>query len=298
MGYFSNHEYFNQLFKSDFWALQSMPIKYRSTTDRFFSEKTGLFFIDEDLDFSKGNGWHHFIPYINSITNSRKSRRTNYKLCPFEMFLDQTPRSPIDWKLKGIEPLKKRAGGRRYVGWIAGQLATAKDIADKELAIYDQKRKAAYDKDRNEIKFKVGDKIKVWNGPYPATGWGQLKVNWRGPYIVLETFNEGINLRVQSLMKPDVIDVVNIKRISMFKAAQSEVMDEKEEEDVQSAATTVAAVSDRSPRYQASSLRLWGLSLLSPPLKEGDLSDAFIFLFSLRLNILGFCKITTRNAED
>ena len=70
--------------------------------------------IAKDTDFSCGNGWHLYVPYINSITNSRKSRRTQYKLSPAEIFLGRSPQTPIDFKLFGLESVQKKSGGSKY----------------------------------------------------------------------------------------------------------------------------------------------------------------------------------------
>ena len=110
------------------------------------------------------------MPYINSITNSRKSRRTQFRLSPAEIFLGRSPQTSIDFKLFGMESVKKKAGGSKYAEWIMDQIKLNKTIASEALAIYDAKRKAAYDNNRVPVTFKVGDRIKIWRGQYPAKG--------------------------------------------------------------------------------------------------------------------------------
>ena len=181
--------------------------------------------IDKGLDFSKGNGWDMYIPYINSITNSRKTRRTNHKLSPSEMFIGRSPRTPIDFCLDNIEAVKRRAGGPRYFGWIADQIKINQAIASDLLDKYDAKRKAEYDKNRTENKFKPGDVIKAWKGKYPASGSSKLKVNWTGPFRITEQFNDGKNFRVQSILKPSVYDVFNVTRIAHYKQSEEQLAD-------------------------------------------------------------------------
>ena len=177
--------------------------------------------IDKDTDFSKGNGWHLYVPYINSITNSRKSRRTQYKLSPAEIFLGRSPQTPIEFKLFGLESVKKKSGGSKYAEWITDQIKINQTIASEALAIYDAKRKAAYDENRVPVTFKVGDRIKIWRGQYPAKGSSKLKINWDGPWIIRSAFNDGLNYKVQHEESPDKHDVCNVKMMSSYKSEPS-----------------------------------------------------------------------------
>ena len=118
--------------------------------------------------------------------------------------------------------------------WIEKQIAINEALANETQAGYHQARIKDYNSKARQPKFKKGDIVKVWDGPYPATGSNKMRSNWLGPYEILEVLNKGNNYRVKSVdvpSKPEV--VVNVTRISRDKthcrsSAQSEESDDSE----------------------------------------------------------------------
>ena len=173
--------------------------------------------IDKNLDFSKGDSWDLYVPYVNSIHNNRLSRRTNFKLCPNEIMMGRRFMTPLNFKIK-TEGYFKDKSGRMYEGYIRNVIRANAEIADKELLNYNIKRKQIADKLRHKPTFKVGELVKYWIGEYPATGKDKLGIKWQGPYKILAIWNEGNNYTLQCCKYPEFYLTANVKRIHHFKA--------------------------------------------------------------------------------
>ena len=173
--------------------------------------------IDKNLDFAQGDSYDLFVSYINSVHNNRPSRRTQYKLCPNEIFLGLKIETPLDWKLQGIDKIKEKAVRDKYKGYVENMRRINKEIADKELAKYHAKREESGNKGRIEPSFKLKQLVFYWVGPYPVFGSEKLKVHWQGPYRIIQIWNNGNNYTIQSVKYPEVYVNANVKRLRSFK---------------------------------------------------------------------------------
>ena len=167
---------------------------------------------EKQLDFAHGDRWDHYISYINSVHNNRKSRRT--KLSPNEIMLGRKFKLPIDFQLKDITMKFRKKEGRMYEGYIKNMIKINHKIAKDNLAVYDEKRKEYYDKNRKEPQYKKGDLVKYWTGSYPPKGRDKLDIHWRAPYKIIKIF--GNNYVIQHLVDKHCIHNANVKRIKRW----------------------------------------------------------------------------------
>ena len=172
--------------------------------------------IDKRLDFSKGDSWDIYVPIICSTHNNRLSRRFNYKYCPNDIFLGRRLRSPIDWKL-GDEIFRDKPG-IKWEGFVNNCIRMNSNRAAMELSKYDDARRRAANRKLKEVKYKKDDLILIWNGGYPTSGKKKLApTQWEGPFRILNLWNHGNNMNVQSVEFPEVLDTANVKRVTLWK---------------------------------------------------------------------------------
>ena len=181
--------------------------------------KTGLRSISADkrLDFAKGDSWDLFVKYINSVHNNRKSIRFRYKYCPNEVFMGRSILLPMDYKLHENVRLEADTLKRlKAEGYFKNMYKMINSIAPQELEQYHRSRKKAMDKDRKRPKYKIGDLVMYWIGPYPWFGSEKVQIHWQGPYRILQVWNKRCNYTLQSIRFPKVFVNANIKRIAPF----------------------------------------------------------------------------------
>jgi len=100
---------------------------------------------------------------------------------------------PIDANTKWEYVDERHEGARFYNEYIRNLKKMTSEICRLRLDKYDEKRKAYYDKNKKDGKFKIGDKVIWYKGSDQQGKKGKVKSKWKGPYIIKETWNANVN---------------------------------------------------------------------------------------------------------
>ena len=224
---------------------------------------------EKRLDFAHGDGWNHYISYINSVHNNRVSRRS--RLSPNEIMLGRKFKLPIDFQLEDISLKFKKKEGKMYEGYIKNMIKINQQIAAKNLAEYDEKRKEYYDKNRKDPEYKKGDLVKYWTGPYPPKGKDKLDIHWRAPYKIIKIF--GNNYIIQHLYQKHIIHNANVKRIKRWIPQRKFQYKTPDQTDEDTNNETIDAISENE-RIEWESTEEKSLSIISSDISlDKELSD-------------------------
>ena len=169
--------------------------------------KKGLRVIstDHNLNFAKGDSWDLYIDLIVGHYNNSVSRRTG--MSPNEIFYGNDIILPIDYNLGFDEFDLNRRNHIIYKGWIQNCKRMKHRLARDKLTEYDRKKKEAHDKDRIDHRYEIGDEV-IYMTKYKKFGaLGGIKTLWRGPYVVVDVYNDGINYRIRHLQSGKIKDV-------------------------------------------------------------------------------------------
>eukprot|EP01083_Nonionella_stella_P313707 1127371_1 len=86
--------------------------------------------------------WDLYIPLLNCVHNNKLGRRTNYKMCPNEIFIGRRLRTPLNFKLceNGRHAIGRKKGGEYFIHWLQNMHKINNNIADRELQKYNAQR--------------------------------------------------------------------------------------------------------------------------------------------------------------
>ena len=169
--------------------------------------------VDKNLNLGQEDHWHYYISYINAIHNNRISRRTG--LAPAQIFLGRNMKMPIDFMLEDGLIFQKEEEVM-YKNYIANMIRINKMAARQNLVIYDSRRMQAYEQDRHDVKYRIGQFVLYYKGRYPPHG-GTFEINWTGPFKIVHMFNENKNVILMNVKDQDIIFTANVNRLTPYR---------------------------------------------------------------------------------
>ncbi|MCP5004660.1 MAG: transposase family protein, partial [Planctomycetes bacterium] len=179
--------------------------------------KKGLRVIsaDKGINFSKGHGWDLFMDLIVGHYNNQVSRRTH--LSPNEIFYGKDIILPINYEI-GFDNYKPDSRTKRiYRMFIKLCHRIKHNLALNAISTYDRKRKKAFDKDRVDFKFNIGDKV-IYLSKLVTLKGADAKINtlWHGPFEITRKYNDGINYTIRHLTKENYTKEVTVDRLKRY----------------------------------------------------------------------------------
>ena len=182
--------------------------------------KKGLRVIgtDKDLDFSAGEGWDLYIDLIVAHYNNSPSRRTG--LSPNEIYYGRNVKLPMDYEL-GLEELDGSDESKNlYKQFINNCKRIKQRLAREQLNEYDKKRKEFADRDRKEVRYDIGQTVIYLSKMKVVGSLGGLKTLWKGPYRIIDSWNDGLNYTIKDM------ETGKIKNVSVTKLRPYYLRDE------------------------------------------------------------------------
>ena len=149
------------------------------------------------------NDWDEHIPLLMMAYRSSVHESTG--VSPAMMMLGRELTLPVDMTL-GRPIRDERLCATEHAYQLEQRLLDVHDFARKHLDISSESMKRRYDIKINKVPYKVGDAVWYFN-PKRKVGFNpKLQRPWKGPYIIVERFNE-VLFRIQSGQKTKPIVV-------------------------------------------------------------------------------------------
>jgi hypothetical protein len=175
-------------------------------TERFnytLATMLSMYVNDNQLD------WDAYLPYV--LFAYRTSIHSLLKESPYYLLYGRLPLTPLDSML--LSPLSgeenkqggKYEGGEHeiYLNDLQARLQMAHDLAKKHHQSAADKT-AAFNADLDPatlIHYEVGDKVLICEPPSRKGITRKLYKPFKGPYLITESFGNGLNYQVQKLKK-------------------------------------------------------------------------------------------------
>lgn len=128
--------------------------------------------------------WCTYADYFAFNYNTTPNQSTDHKFSPFELVFMRKPNMPSEFLKTDIDPLYNvdNIVSEMKYRMQRSHLETAKIIEKVKI-----RNKNQYDKTKNHIDFKIGEKIKIRNEPY-----NKFKYIYSGPFEIIDTENSNV----------------------------------------------------------------------------------------------------------
>ena len=149
--------------------------------------------------------WDAWVPFATYVYNTTQHSATGYT--PFELMFGRP--STLPSAVKG--PPEPRYNYDDYVSELKCHLQTAHQQAHQSLIKNKEKSKEYYDKTAEQIKFKIGDKVLLFDETVRRGTSRKLSAPWIGPYTITALDKVNVTIaRGRKLVK------VHINRLKPF----------------------------------------------------------------------------------
>ena len=165
----------------------------------------GLNFVDGEDD------WSDYLDIIQYTWNTEPNEMTH--AAPHEIVFGSKPYQITPYKFDPDNP-------DEYIQYMANRQAIIRKKALEKQRIYDELRKAQYDKKRKDKTYQIGEWV-LWNiNSHFVGNKSKLGPKWIGPYEIIDKFNDGQNFKIRSIPLSDENKVPN-NRINLPKRKSS-----------------------------------------------------------------------------
>lgn len=143
--------------------------------------------------------WDTYLPYV--LLAYRTTPHHTLKETPFYMLYGRNVRFPFDQLIPAIpiDDLDLKDPAADHINNLVSRLKVAQRVVDARLAADQERRRQANDALTQVPQYEVGDFVWVHN-PHVGKGHSRkLTPLWRGPYEVIDKFNNRVNYKVHPL---------------------------------------------------------------------------------------------------
>jgi hypothetical protein len=152
-------------------------------------------FVDKDQ-----NNWDEYIIYAQFTYNTTIHTTTNFT--PYELIFSKKPSIPTSFSKKE-QPVYNY---NDYTFELMQKIQRSREIAKENIIENKNKNKENYDKNVNQLKIHVGDKVLIKN-QHPIN---TLSMKWLGPFEVIE-LNDKCNITIKKNKRKQKIHINNVK---------------------------------------------------------------------------------------
>ena len=139
-----------------------------------------------------GKDWAHKLP--DALWAYRTAYKTPIGMSPFRLIFGKVRHLPVElehrayWAIKKLHLSLDEAGKHRLLQ--LQELQELRRDAYENVEIYKEKTKAFHDRNIRRRTFNVNEKVWLYNSRLKLFP-GKLRSRWDGPYVVVESFDNG-----------------------------------------------------------------------------------------------------------
>ena len=198
------------------WSTPFHP-RTNGLTERFNRTLKGMLKIMTDGNVVR---WEEHVPMIQYSDNSAEQASTGTS--PFYLMYGRHPRSPLELRLR--VPRKYQED---IESW-AQEVANAREAAVKAILQAQSEQEREFNERRRESPFQVGEHAWVRVEQIPKGANPKTFSSMRGPYRVVAVSDDGLNISVSHLNRPEIVQVVHAERLQRAKVDPEEPLTDEE----------------------------------------------------------------------
>ncbi len=151
-----------------------------------------------NLTNSSVRDWDDMIPYLEFSYNTTVHTSTGFS--PFYLVYGRQPRLPSEvmygsYRAPEMGETRPQAQARQ----MCNRYNAAAKMVQRNTAEAKMNQKRNYDRHKRFIPYEIGSKVFITN---PESARSKLTPRWKGPYQVLQSFNDDLNYQIVHLSEP------------------------------------------------------------------------------------------------
>ena len=157
------------------------------------------------------NDWDLYIPWVLFAYRTAVNVSTHYS--PFYLLHGYDATYPMDIELRLLNETFNNK--EKFVEFMAERVATAREVAVKNLAVIDNQLMEKYRKLPKLPHYNIGDLVLVYDPTTPPGTNPKLMRRWTGPYRILKRFSN-VNYEVKAI-NPKSDRVRQVKKVHVYR---------------------------------------------------------------------------------
>ena len=156
--------------------------------------------------------WDEFLPYACFQYRSSKNETTNES--PYYLLFYRDMKMPLD-RVYNIND-EQFTSTEGYLKEVTGRFRAAKIIFEKQREAIEEEKKQFNDSIRKTLNFDIGEVVLILKRYVKKGQVKKLTHLWKGPYVVVNKFNNQINYEVQLLKSGKDMHVIHASNMKRF----------------------------------------------------------------------------------
>ena len=182
---------------------------------RYLKQRLVLAALDKNMDLLSGDDWSALVAPAIFAYNSTVNRMTGHS--PFELIFNRSPRFPIDLALNlRANDVQCTGDVREYRQKLAAHQRAIFSQANATQAGYDERRKASYDRNRQESTLEEGEHVTLYAGDGKVGKKRKFTQKWKGIWRLEERKGNSARVRELSTGAEKTVHLSKLKRIRWF----------------------------------------------------------------------------------